>query len=107
MKRPLLITGIAVGALLTLGPFIGMLLTFFGMHRAFQTLERTGMKDPGALSADIGTVLYSTAAGLVALPVGLIVLSLCIVLLVLDHRRMPPPLPQNAPAADNSPTTPK
>lgn len=93
MKRPLLISGIVAGALLMLGPFIGMLATVFGMQRAFDTLGSSGIHDPQRLSADIGTVLYSTFAGIVAFPIGLVAASLCIVFLVLDRRRTPPPLP--------------
>jgi biopolymer transport protein ExbB/TolQ len=97
MKRPLLIFGIVAGALLMLGPIVGMLGTVFGMQRAFDTLGSSGIKDPDRLSADIGTVLYSTFAGLVAFPIGLLTASICIVFLVLNYRKTPPPLPGGVP----------
>jgi len=107
MKRPLLISGIVVGSLLTVGPFVGMLGTVFGMQRAFDTLGSSGIKDPERLSAEIGTVLYSTVAGVVALPIGLLTLALCIPFLVLDYRKTPPPLPQPPLAPDGDLNFPK
>lgn len=102
MKRPLLIFGIVVGGLLMLGPLVGMLGTVFGMQRAFQDLGSSGVHDPERLSADIGTVLYSTFAGFVAFPIGLLTAGACTIFLVLDYRRTPPPLPQH-PAAPGEP----
>ena len=104
MKRPLLISGIVVGGLLTLGPLVGMLGTVLGMQRAFQELGSSGIKNPGNLSSAIGEVLVSTFAGLVALPIGLLMASICIVLLVRDCRKTPPPLPT---LPDTSPSFPK
>lgn len=50
-------------------PMIGLLGTVIGMMRAFATLATSGIKDPGALSANISEVLLATAAGLfIAIP---------------------------------------
>ncbi len=102
MKRPLLIFGIVVGGLLMLGPVVGMLGTFFGMMRAFQDLGSSGVHDPERLSADIGTVLYSTFAGFVAFPIGLLAAGICTIFLVLDYRKTPPPLPGHPVAPDGN-----
>jgi len=91
MKRPLLIAGIVVGTLLALGPFWGMLGTMLGMMRAFTILGNDGISDPRALSGAIGHVLVSTAAGMVACPIGIVLLAVCIVLLVQSKKQLPPP----------------
>ncbi len=93
-KRRLLITGIVIGSLLTLSPLIGLLGTIFGMNRAFKTLGSSGVADPHALAAEISTVLYSTAAGLFLLPLGIIILSLSLVFFFRQRASTPPPFPQ-------------
>lgn len=92
MKRGLLTAGIVAGIVLMLGPFLGMLGTVFGMKRAFDTLGHNGVPDPSELSANIGEVLVSTAAGFIACPIGIAMLVVCIVQLE-KARRVPPPLP--------------
>ena len=92
MKRGLLIAGIVAGFVLMLGPLWGMLGTVFGMARAFAVLGSSGVGDPSQLSASIGGVLISTAAGLVACPIGVILFVVCIISLD-KARRAPPPLP--------------
>jgi len=50
-------------------PMIGLLGTVIGMMRAFATLATSGIKNPGALAANISEVLLATAAGLfIAIP---------------------------------------
>jgi hypothetical protein len=97
LKRKLLVAGIVIGGLLTMGPVVGMLVTVFGMQRAFDELGQKGVKDPGQLSAEIGSVLSATFAGLVALPIGMLLTGFCIFFLI-RQRRLPPPLP---PASGN------
>jgi biopolymer transport protein ExbB/TolQ len=92
MKRKFLITGIVVGCLLTLGPVLSMLGTVFGMHRAFDQLGKGGMHDPEQLSAEIGSVLFYSIAGWIALPIGMLLLGFCIFCLM-RQRQVPPPLP--------------
>src|SRR4030095_6206160 len=70
MKRSLLMTGIIVGALLMVSPVVGLLGTVFGINQAFSVLARSGVKEPQALSARIGTTLVWTAAGVVSLSGG-------------------------------------
>ena len=93
-KRRLLITGIVIGSLLTLSPLIGLLGTVFGMTRAFKTLGSSGIADPQALSSDISVTLYSTAAGVFLLPVGIVVFVVSLVLFLRLRASSPPPLPQ-------------
>ena len=58
------------------------------MTRAFRILGSQGIADPGNLSAAIGEALVSTAAGLIACPIGLALLIPCIVVLARDARKL-------------------
>ncbi|EDY15809.1 hypothetical protein CfE428DRAFT_6662 [Chthoniobacter flavus Ellin428] len=93
MRRKLLITGIVVGGLLFLGPVFGYLGTLFNMMGAFQDLSGSGISDPRALSAHIGNTLLATVLGVIACPIGLVLLVPCIVLFVRDKKQLPPPIP--------------
>ena len=57
MKRPLLIFGIVIGALLTLGPFGGMLGSVRGMQRVARELGSSGINDPQIVTEKIGFVI--------------------------------------------------
>ena len=85
-----------MGSLLTLAPVLGVAGTVFGMTKAFSALGQSGIADPRALAASIGTVLAYTAAGLVLLLVGLVVLLTSLVLLLRLPKAVPPPLPGTA-----------
>lgn len=89
MKRKLLIVGIVIGAILAIGPFLGMMGATFSM---FTALHNSGISDPRALSARIGMVRFFRHLGWVVCPVGLGLLILCIIKLQ-TLRRQPPPLP--------------
>jgi biopolymer transport protein ExbB/TolQ len=91
-KRRFLIAGIVAGSLLTLSPLFGLLGTVFGMTRAFATLGNTGIADPTALSNSIGTVLLSSALGLIMCPFGVILLTVSIVFYSRLRAANPPPL---------------
>jgi len=95
-NRRLLIFGIVIGSLLTLAPVLGVAGTVFGMTKAFSTLGQSGIADPRALAASIGTALVYTAVGLVLLVVGLVVLITSLVLFVRLPKEAPPPLPGRA-----------
>ena len=92
-KRRLAIAGIVVGALLTAAPLFGVAGTIVGMIRAFNTLGSSGIGDPKALGDSIGVTLFSTVAGLLLCPVGIIVLTLSLIFLSRLRRTTPPPLP--------------
>ncbi|MGC3992305.1 MAG: MotA/TolQ/ExbB proton channel family protein [Chthoniobacteraceae bacterium] len=68
MKKGMLIAGMAMGGLLTLGPLWGILGTVLGMTAAFDHLQSTGVNAPQAVAHDLGYTLLSTAAGFFALP---------------------------------------
>ena len=72
--RTLSIVGMVVGALLTLGPILGLLGTVYGMNQSFHALGANGIGDPRALSRGVALTLLATVAGLVASPVGIILL---------------------------------
>ena len=63
-----------IGALCQLGPFVGLTGTVIGMIKAFDNLGTSGTGDPATLSAGIGEVLISTAAGLAVSLVGAVLL---------------------------------
>ena len=69
-------------------PMVGMLGTVGGMMGAFDKMGTSGIKDPVVLSANIGDVLVTTAAGmaiaLVALP---LFITFC-VLMIRENRRI-------------------
>lgn len=92
MKRKLLITGIVVGAFLMLGPLWGMLANVIGMMGAFKVLGSDGISDPNALSHQIGITLMGTTLGLVACPIGIVLLAGCIAGLV-NCQKQPPAIP--------------
>jgi biopolymer transport protein ExbB/TolQ len=95
MKRRLLISGIVIGSLLTLGPLWGLLGTALGMTRAFDILGSSGVSDPQQLSNAVGTTLVSTMAGAIACPIGILLLTVCIPLLVLLKKTQPPSVPSS------------
>lgn len=95
-KRKWLLSGSVLGGLLTLGPFLGILGTVFGIQRAFKQLGHSGIQDPHALSSSIGEALVSTSAGLIVCPLGMILFGLS--LYGFFHQppanTVPPPLPK-------------
>lgn len=48
----------------TAAPLMGLLGTIFGIVDTFLALSQSGMSDPAAVSAGIGTALYATALGI-------------------------------------------
>ena len=93
MKRSLLISGIVVGTLLTSAPLWGLLATVHGMNRAFTVLGSDGVANPQGLSTAIGGVLFSSVLSLIACPLGVLLLTLCIILLAVSKKPTPPPPP--------------
>lgn len=77
---------IVIGSLLALGPLWGMLGTAIGMIRAFGALNADGSAPPEHLAADVGVALWSTAAGIIASPIGLALLISGILWLVRVNR---------------------
>jgi biopolymer transport protein ExbB/TolQ len=91
MKRPLLISGIVVGTLLASAPVWGLLATVFSMNQAFKVLGSAGVANPQGLSTTIGGALYSSMLSVIACPIGIVLLILCIVLLATSRKPVPPP----------------
>ncbi|MDB6075677.1 MAG: hypothetical protein JWO89_3317 [Verrucomicrobiaceae bacterium] len=63
-----------IGALLQLGPLIGMMMTVVGMIRAFHAMSDSGIGDPSALAQPIGEVLITTMLGIAAALVGIVLM---------------------------------
>lgn len=59
----------------TAAPLMGLLGTIFGIVDTFLALSHSGMSDPSAVSAGIGTALYATALGISIALVGLLVFN--------------------------------
>jgi biopolymer transport protein ExbB len=58
--------------IVTAAPLMGLLGTIFGIVDTFLALSHSGMSDPAAVSAGIGTALYATALGISIALVGLL-----------------------------------
>lgn len=56
----------------TAAPLLGLLGTIFGIVDTFLALSRSGLSDPSAVSAGIGTALYATALGIAIALVGML-----------------------------------
>jgi len=89
-NRALLIPGIIIGTLLALGPLWS---SMYMILSASQTLSRSGVADPRALSLDIGHGLISTVAAFLLCPIGLALATLCTILLFKSRKAAPQPLP--------------
>lgn len=67
------------GAILALGPVWGAIGTIIGMVGAFHTLsQKMGMGKADALAADISFSLYTTLAGFIVCPVGIVLIVLAV-----------------------------
>jgi hypothetical protein len=83
--KPLI--GIVIGSLLlVISPIAAVVLTWFGMLRAFDTLGGSGISDPNRLSGNIGAVLIANSGGLIGSAIGLVILIVSIVLFVRAER---------------------
>lgn len=78
---------LVLGAILLLGPVWGILGTVVGMTRAFEKIGNSTAGSPEALASDISLSLQTTAAGLIASPIGLAVLIGAIIWLVQIHKK--------------------
>jgi len=63
-----------VGICLALGPIWGLLGTVIGMIQSFGALAESGSSNPNEVAEGINVALYTTAAGLLMLPVGVILI---------------------------------
>lgn len=60
----------------TAAPLLGLLGTIFGIIETFSTLAHSGISDPAAVSAGIGTALFATALGIAIALYGLVFFNL-------------------------------
>jgi biopolymer transport protein ExbB len=58
--------------IVTAAPLLGLLGTIFGIVDTFLALSKSGMSDPSAVSAGIGTALYATALGITVALIGVL-----------------------------------
>lgn len=54
----------ALDTVVTAAPLLGLIGTIFGIIDTFGALAHSGISDPSAVSAGIGTALYATALGI-------------------------------------------
>jgi biopolymer transport protein ExbB/TolQ len=85
--RVLLISTVVAGVIMILAPVIGLLGTVAGMSGAFVQLKSSGSSDPEKLSGAIGTVLKSTAGGLLVSAVAFVVFVILLILTVRESRK--------------------
>ena len=102
-RRHVLWLGMAVGALLTCAPVLGMFGTLFGMSQALNTLRQSGIGDPRQLATAIAGMLLATAGSFALFPVGIVLLVVCGLLLRRSRRSGPPPLPRFPENMENLP----
>jgi len=82
MKRKTkLIIWLVVGIILALGPIWGLVGTVVGMILAFGHLQQSASGEPEMLANDIGLALYTTVAGLIACPIGIIIVVVSAIML--------------------------
>ena len=62
---------LVVGIILALGPIWGMVGTVIGMVMAFGHMQQGGTAE---LANDISIALYTTAAGYIACPIGIVII---------------------------------
>lgn len=60
----------------TAAPLLGLLGTIFGIIETFTSLAHSGISDPAAVSAGIGTALFATALGIAIALYGLLFFNL-------------------------------
>ena len=96
-KKNIAIVGIICGALMTLGPVWGLLLSSLNMSQAFEMLGKAGVADPQHLALTIGNSLMAMMIGIVLCPFGLVVLAVSIFFLAKKAAPSPPPLPEPHP----------
>ena len=72
------ITMLVVGIILALGPIWGLLGTVLGMINAFGHLAESEA-EVSALSNDISLALYTTVAGYIVLPIGIVLIVVAVV----------------------------
>ena len=89
-KKKLSVVGVICGALLTLGPVWGLLLSSLKMSRAFEILGKAGVADPQHLALTIGDSLMAMMIGLILCPFGLVVLGVSIIFLIKKAVPSPP-----------------
>ena len=84
-RKSKLITWLVGGIILALGPIWGMIGTVVGMVMAFGHL---GQSEPQAevLANDISLALYTTAAGWIACPIGIVIIIVSAIKLGKDKR---------------------
>jgi len=76
------------GILLALGPVWGFLGTVIGMIGAFGDLaEKTGEAKAEALASNIEFALYTTVAGCVMCPIGIVIIVLAIIWIVQINKK--------------------
>lgn len=74
MKRKTkLIVWLVVGIILALGPIWGMIGTIVGMILAFGNLAHS-QPQPEVLAGNISLALYTTVAGWIACPIGIVII---------------------------------
>ena len=72
------ISMLVVGIILALGPIWGLLGTVLGMINAFGQLAESEA-EVSALSNDISLALYTTVAGFIVLPIGIVLIVVAVV----------------------------
>ena len=82
---------IVTGGVLCVSPLIGLVVSVAGMIRAFSSLASSGPGTPEDLAPAIGSSMAAFFGGLVAGPMGLVLLVIGVVWLVRSRKQGAPP----------------
>ncbi len=82
MKKPLCISGIVLGGLLTAAPLVCLPLSMLSMMSTFNRLGHPGISDPEQVASGVRSTLLLVGGGILILPLGLALLIVSIVFLV-------------------------
>ncbi len=72
-KKPYVVM-LVIGILLALGPVWGLVGTVLAITRAFSNLAELGSASNDVLVEDISLALYTTAAGYIMFPIGIVLI---------------------------------
>jgi ABC-type Fe3+ transport system permease subunit len=85
--RPTCIAGIVIGALLTVAPLIGFLVSGWHITGIFQILQHSGLNDPQLLRGHMRSVVIATLLGVPFCLIGLFILTLSLIFFFRDRNR--------------------
>ena len=78
-RKRTLFSRLIAGILLALGPVWGQIGTVIAMVRSFSEVSKNGSANPELLAGHMSAALYTTLAGYIALPIGIILIVVTVI----------------------------